>query len=89
MALCWSPFGRAQRLFDNDGSVIVRPTILSGAAHERLNAERAALRCFRDWTIADIVAWRSRDAHGQPLAEEAQRAMIVIDHKAYPAPTPG
>ena len=74
-------------LFDDDGGVIVRPTILNSAAHERLNAARAALRCFRDCTIADIAAWRSRDAQGQPLAEGAQPATVLVDRKIYPART--
>ena len=74
-------------LFDDDGGVIVRPTILNCVEHERLNAARAALRCFRDCTIADIAAWRSRDAQGQPLPPGAQAATVLVDRKLYPART--
>ncbi len=72
-------------LFDDDGGVIVRPTILNCVEHERLNAARAALRCFRDCTIADIAAWRSRDAQGQPFPQGAHVATVLVDRKFYPA----
>lgn len=48
-----------------DTDVIVHSTMLQSATNERLDAERAALRRFRDCTIADFAAWRSRDAYGQ------------------------
>lgn len=71
--------------FDDDGGVIVRPTILNHATHARLNAERATLRCFHGRTIAEIVAARTQDPRGQALAKRAQPAVVVIDRQAYPA----
>src|SRR5579859_3584453 len=77
----------AMALFDDDGGVIVRPIILNCTLHPELNAARATLACMGGHTIADIIASRSRDRHGQSLAAGAAPVTVLIDGALYPAST--